>query len=98
VLQAWLAMHSEQTVQQCCNAAAPWQRPSLQGVRRPPLPDQLGVKRALATHEAGKGLVATLLRARTGFLERIERVSMVPRGGCAALIPHIRDCISHAHI
>jgi hypothetical protein len=51
-------------------------------VRRPPLPDRLGVKRALAVHEAGKGLVATLLRARTQYLERIERVSMVPRGGC----------------
>lgn len=52
----------------------------VQGVRRPPLPDRLVVKRALAAHEAGKGLVATLLRQRTGFLERIERVSMVPRG------------------
>ena len=58
--------------------------PPLQGVRRPPLPARLSVKRALAAHEAGKGLVATLLRQRTGFLERIERVSMVPRGRCAA--------------
>lgn len=60
-----------------------WVSPRLlQGVRRPPLPDRLGVKRALAVHESGKGVVATLLRSRTGFLERIERVSMVPRGGC----------------
>ena len=41
------------------------------------------MKRALAVHEAGKALVATLLRARSGFLERVERVSMVPRGQCA---------------
>ena len=40
------------------------------------------MKRALAVHEAGKALVATLLRARSGFLERVERVSMVPRGQC----------------
>lgn len=45
------------------------------------------MKRALAVHEAGKGLVATLLRARTQYLERIERVSMVPRGGCVPACP-----------
>ena len=56
-------------------------------MRRPPLPNRLGVKRALAVHEAGKGLVATLLRARTQYLERIERVSMVPRGGCVLAVP-----------
>ncbi len=58
----------------------------VQGVRRPPLPARLRVKRALAVHEAGKGLVATLLRQRTGFLERIERVSMVPRGQCVSVL------------
>jgi len=49
-------------------------------VRRPPLPDRLAVKRAMAVHEAGKALMACVLRQRTGRLERVERVSMVPRG------------------
>ncbi|KAK9817111.1 hypothetical protein WJX72_009705 [[Myrmecia] bisecta] len=52
----------------------------LQGVRRPPLPDRLPVKRAFAVHEVGKGLVATVLRQQSGRLEAVERVSMVPRG------------------
>ncbi len=51
-----------------------------QGIRRNPLPDRLPIKRAMAVHEAGKALVASLLRQRTGRLEKVERVSMVPRG------------------
>lgn len=49
-------------------------------MRRPPLPDRLPVKRAMAVHEVGKALVASVLRERTGRLEKVERVSMVPRG------------------
>lgn len=52
----------------------------LMGVRKPALPDRLPVKRTLAVHEAGKGVVATLLQQHTGFLEKVERVTMVPRG------------------
>lgn len=52
----------------------------LMGVRKPALPERLPVKRALAVHEAGKGVVASLLQERTGFLEKVERVTMVPRG------------------
>lgn len=80
-LKRALAAHHQAIVRQVCAFLC-------QGVRRPPLPTRLGVKRALAAHEAGKGLVATLLRQRSGFLERIERVSMVPRGGCAHLLSH----------
>ena len=54
--------------------------PHKQGVRRPPLPDRLPIKRVFAVHEVGKGLVATVLRQRTGRLEKVERVSIVPRG------------------
>lgn len=52
----------------------------LQGVRRPPLPDYLEVKKCFAVHECGKALVATILREQTGRLEQVERVSVVPRG------------------
>ena len=60
-----------------------------QGIRRMPLPDRLPVKRAMAVHESGKALVASLLRQRTGRLEKVERVSMVPRGRRVCLRPHI---------
>ncbi|KAK9845482.1 hypothetical protein WJX81_007602 [Elliptochloris bilobata] len=58
----------------------------LQGVRRPGLPDRMRQKYRFAVHEVGKALVATVLRAREQRagrrprLERVERVSMVPRG------------------
>ena len=56
---------------------------SLQGVRRPPLPDYLEVRKCFAVHECGKALVATTLRQQTGRLEEVERVSIVPRGRSA---------------
>ena len=46
------------------------------------------MSRSFAIHEVGKALVATVLRLnreRQGLkprLERVERVSMVPRGRC----------------
>lgn len=52
----------------------------LQGIRRPPLPDRFAVKRAMALHEAGTSIVATCLHRSSGRIERVERVSMVPRG------------------
>ena len=57
----------------------------VQGVRRPPLPDYLEVKRCFAVHECGKALVAIKLREKTGRLEQVERVSIVPRGRSDAL-------------
>ena len=57
----------------------------LQGVRRPPLPDYLEVKKCFAVHECGKALVATILREQTGRLEQVERVSVVPRGRSACI-------------
>lgn len=59
---------------------------TLQGVRRPALPDYLEVKKYFAVHECGKALVATKLREKTGRLEQVERVSIVPRGRSAALL------------
>ena len=38
------------------------------------------MKRAIAVHEIGKGLVATVLRNFDGKIEKVERVSVVPRG------------------
>jgi len=52
----------------------------LQGVRRPGLPNDMEMKRAIAYHEGGKGIVATVLRQRHGKIEEVERVSVVPRG------------------
>lgn len=60
-----------------------------QGVRRPALPDRLRQKYRFAVHEVGRALVSTVLRSRElaagrkPRLERVERVSMVPRGQCA---------------
>ena len=50
------------------------------------MPRDFKICKAFAIHEAGKALVATVLRLdreRQGLrprLERVERVSMVPRG------------------
>ena len=61
----------------------------LQGLRRPSMPKSFRVSGQFAAHEVGKALVATVLRrAREDAglrprLERVERVSMVPRGRCA---------------
>ena len=52
----------------------------LQGIRRPSLPDRFGVKRHMAAHEVGAALMATLLHRSHGRIERVERVSLVPRG------------------
>lgn len=58
----------------------------MQGVRRPALPDYLQAKQAMALHEAGRALVATVLRKAQldqGLpprLERVERVTVVARG------------------
>ena len=52
----------------------------LQGIRRPALPDRFPVRRAMAVHEAGTAIVATLLHRTSGRIEAVERVSLVPRG------------------
>jgi hypothetical protein len=58
----------------------------VQGLKRPGLQKEYRVTTQFAIHEFGKALVATVLRkAREAQglrprLERIERVSMVPRG------------------
>ena len=63
-----------------------------QGVRRPGLPPYLRVRYSMALHEAGRALVATILRRRqlqAGLpprLERVERVSIVARGRCVLII------------
>lgn len=51
----------------------------LQGVRRSGLDKELPVLRRLACHEMGHALVATLLRERTGNIEKVERVSIEVR-------------------
>ena len=66
---------------------------AVQGLRRPGMPKTFSISRSFAIHEAGKALVATVLRLnreRQGLkprLERVERVSMVPRGRRAPLPP-----------
>lgn len=60
----------------------------VQGLRRPGMPKSFQMSQAFAIHEVGKALVATVMRLdreRLGLkprLERVERVSMVPRGRC----------------
>ena len=72
----------------------------MQGVRRPPLPDYLEVRKCFAVHECGKALVATILRDQTGRLEQVERVSIVPRGRSApAPCCHAcLGCLLHLHM
>lgn len=55
--------------------AVPW----LQGVPHPGLPRHLEVRRVLAVHEAGSGIVAAVLRQRTGRLEAVEKMSLKAR-------------------
>ena len=45
----------------------------------PGLPRHLEVRRTLAVHEAGCGIVATVLRQRTGRLEAVEKMSLKAR-------------------
>lgn len=52
----------------------------LQGIRRPALPQRFPVRRAMALHEAGTAIIATLLHRASGRIEPVERVSLVPRG------------------
>jgi hypothetical protein len=53
------------------------------------MPKTFRVSGQFAAHEVGKALVATVLRQARELqglkprLERVERVSMVPRGRCA---------------
>ena len=53
------------------------------------MPKTFQMSQSFAVHEVGKALVATVMRLdreRQGLkprLERVERVSMVPRGRCA---------------
>ncbi len=67
----------------------------VQGLRRPSMPATFRVSKQFAIHEMGKALVATVARqARESQglkprLERVERVSMVPRGRCAPLNLHL---------
>eukprot|EP00891_Asterochloris_glomerata_P005614 jgi/Astpho2/5614/e_gw1.00079.242.1_t len=51
----------------------------LQGVPHPGLPRHLEVRRVLAVHEAGSGIVAAVLRQRTGRLEAVEKMSLKAR-------------------
>ena len=59
------------------------------------------VSKQFAIHEMGKALVATVVRqARESQglkprLERVERVSMVPRGRCAPLKPSLYVVLIH---
>ena len=61
----------------------------MQGLRRPGMPKTFQMSQSFAIHEVGKALVATVMRQdreRQGLkprLERVERVSMVPRGRCS---------------
>lgn len=63
----------------------------VQGLRRPPMPPTYRVMQQFAIHEIGKAVVATVLRQareQQGLkprLERVERVSIVPRGRCELL-------------
>ena len=52
----------------------------LQGIRRPSLPDRFRIKKCMAVHEAGTGIIATLLHRSAGRIEPVERISIVPRG------------------
>ena len=52
----------------------------LQGAARPALSRELPTTRVLAVHEAGHAIVAAVLRAQTGRLEAVDRVSIRPRG------------------
>ena len=52
----------------------------LQGIRRPALPGRFPIRRAMAVHEAGTAVIATVLHRATGRIEVVERVSLVPRG------------------
>jgi len=52
----------------------------LQGIRRPSLPDRFPIKRSMAAHEAGTAIIATLLYRKSGKIEPVERISIVPRG------------------
>ena len=63
----------------------------MQGLRRPGMQKTYQMSKSFAIHEVGKALVATVLRLnreRQGLkprLERVERVSMVPRGRCISI-------------
>ena len=52
-----------------------------QGIRRPSLPAHRASRRTMAVHEVGVALMAILLNRRHGRIEKVERVSAVPRGG-----------------
>jgi ATP-dependent Zn protease len=55
-----------------------------QGIRRPGLPRGYAVRHAMAVHECGTAVLATLLHRAAGRVERVERVSLVPRGRCGS--------------
>lgn len=52
----------------------------LQGIRRPSLPDRFPIRRAMALHESGTAIIASMLHQASGRIEPVERVSLVPRG------------------
>ena len=62
------------------------------------MPATFRVSKQFAIHEMGKALVATVLRQTREAeglkprLERVERVSIVPRGRCASLPCHPWEC------
>ena len=52
----------------------------LHGILRPVQPAKLTIGRRYAVHEMGRGIVAMVLRDRTGRLEAVEKLSIVARG------------------
>lgn len=52
----------------------------LQGIKAPSLPNRYKMKRAIAVHEAGIALMASILYRATGRIEPVERVTIIPRG------------------
>lgn len=59
----------------------------VQGISQPGLPERMQVRRWLTVYEAGRALVATVLRRRClqagqrPHVEAVERVTILPRGG-----------------
>ena len=60
---------------------------ALQGISQPGLPERMKVRRWLTAYEAGRALVATVLRRRCieqgkrPHVEAVQRVTILPRGG-----------------
>lgn len=59
----------------------------MQGISQPGLPERMQIRQWLTVHEAGRALVATVLRqrclkaGRRPHVEAVQRVTILPRGG-----------------